>query len=68
MEGLTNAQDIFSEIPIQTVIKDGWWEEIRSTNSIADDAPIEFEISGSGNDYIDLAHTFVNAKNACYYS
>ena len=62
MEGLPSAQDLFSKIPIKTSIKEGWWHEICPTNLIADDAPIEFEISGSGNDYIDLVHKIINTK------
>ena len=65
MEDLANALDIFSKILIQTSIKEGWWHEIRPTNSIADNTPIEFEISGNGNDCIDFVHNFHQGKNAC---
>ena len=53
MEGSTNVLALFSNVLIQTAIKEGRWHEIRLTNSFGDDAPIEFEISGCRIDFID---------------
>ena len=57
-----NALDLFSEFAIQTTIKEGKWHDIRPTNSIGNDAPIEIEISGRIIDFIDLALTYVKTK------
>ena len=61
-EGLTNALELFSKPPIQTSIVKGNWVEVHPTNSLDDDSAIDFEISGSGTEYLDLANTFIKAK------
>ena len=61
-EGITNALELFSKPPIQTSIVKGSWVEVRPTNSLDDDSAIDFEISGSGKDHLDLANTFIKAK------
>ena len=56
--------DIFSVPGTQTSIESGGWAEYNPISSLSDSVPIEFAISGSGNDYMDLAnsHIFVRAK------
>ena len=61
-EGITKALDLFSKPPIQTSIIKGRWVEVRPTNSLDDDSAIDYEISGSGTDFLDLANTFIKAK------
>ena len=56
-EGLTNALHLLLTPPIQTSIIKGSWVEVRPTNSLDDDSAIDFEISGSGTDFLDLANT-----------
>ena len=48
----------------QTIIEDGQWVEHRPTASLRAGGFIEFLITGSGNDYLDLASTclYVRAK------
>ena len=61
-EALTNAFNLFSTLPIQTSVIKGTWVEVRPTNLVEDDTSVDFEISGSGTEYIDLANTFIKVK------
>ena len=61
-EVLTNALELFSKPPIQTSIAKGSWLEVRPTNALDGDNAIDFEISGGGTEYFDLANTFLKAK------
>jgi hypothetical protein len=54
--------DIFSVPPTQTSIESGITVEYNPIASIADGTPIEFSISGSGQDYIDLNNTQLYVK------
>src|SRR5271163_2468301 len=56
--------DIFLVPPTQTSTESGAWLEYNPISSIAEGTPIEFSISGSGQDYFDLANTqlFVHAQ------
>jgi len=49
--------DIFSVPPTQTSVENGGVIEFNPISSLADGAPIEFVISGSGQDYLDLSNT-----------
>ena len=49
--------DLFTVPPTQTSIESGGWVEYNPISSISDGVPIEFVVSGSGQDYIDLANT-----------
>jgi len=53
--------DLFS-VPIQTIIEQGSWIEYHPITSLADGSPIEFDVSASGEDYIDFANTLLYAK------
>lgn len=56
--------DIFAVPPTQTSIESGVWVEYNPISSITDGIPIEFAVTGSGQDYVDLANTqiFVRAQ------
>ena len=56
--------DLFSIPATQTSIIKGQWIEYHPISNITDSGPIEFNISGSGEEYLDLAKTqlFVKAK------
>src|SRR5207244_2974064 len=54
--------DIFSVPPTQTSIESGSYVEYNPISSINDGSPIEFVISGTGQDYIDLANTQLYVK------
>lgn len=49
--------DIFSTPPTQSSVDSGTTLCVRPISSLADASPIEFLIPGSGEEYIDLAHT-----------
>ena len=61
-ECLKSELDIFSVPPTQTSIESGSYVEYNPISSIHDGTPIEFVISGSGQDYIDLANTQLFVK------
>ena len=56
--------DLFSIPATQTSITKGQWIEYHPLTNITDSGPIEFNVSGSGDEYLDLAKTqlFVKAK------
>ncbi|KAJ8029813.1 hypothetical protein HOLleu_29306 [Holothuria leucospilota] len=56
--------DLFTIPPTQTSIERGDWKEYRPLSSINTGGPIEFYVSGSGEEYIDLDQTqlYVRAK------
>ena len=56
--------DLFSVPPTQTSIESGCWAEYHPLSSIGNGAPIEFEVSGTGEEYLDFAnsHLYIKAK------
>ena len=59
----TNSElDLFSVPPTQTSIECGSWIEYHPVSTITAGTPIEFEITGSGEDYIDFANTFLYVR------
>ena len=56
--------DLFFVPPTQTSIENGTWVEYHPLTTVGDGSPIEFDISGTGEDYIDLGNTmlYVQAK------
>ena len=54
--------DLFSVPPTQTSMEQGSWVEYHPLTTVRDGGPIEFEISGSGEDYIDFANTVLYVK------
>ena len=63
-ECMKSELDIFTVPPTQTSIETGNWVEYNPIASIADGSPMEFTVSGSGQDYLDAANTqlYVKAK------
>ena len=63
-ECMKSELDIFTVPPTQTSIETGNWVEYNPIAIIADGSPIEFTVSGSGQDYLDAANTqlYVEAK------
>ena len=49
--------DLFSTPMTQTSVESGTWAEFNPTCAISDSMPIEFDVSGAGTSYIDLAQT-----------
>jgi hypothetical protein len=58
------AKKLFSLPPTQTVIERGQWVEFHPLANVSEGSPVEFNVSGSGDDYLDLSQTqlYVKAK------
>jgi hypothetical protein len=54
--------DLFALPSTQTSIENGQWIHYKPISSLSDDGPIEFQVPGSGDDYIDLSHTLLHIK------
>ena len=54
--------DLFSIPPTQTSIENGSWVEYHPLSTLNDTSPIEFEINGSGEDYIDFANSYLHVR------
>ena len=54
--------DLFSVPPTQTSIEQGSWIEYHPITSVIEGSPIEFDVNGSGEDYIDFANTLLYVK------
>lgn len=61
-ECVKSELDLFSVPPTQTSIEHGHWVEYHPLATITDHGPIEFSISGSGDDYVDLANTHLYVR------
>jgi hypothetical protein len=40
-------------------VEHGYWEQKGLTSTLTDQGPYEFVVSGTGEDYIDLANTYL---------
>jgi len=54
--------DLFSVPPIQTSMEHGNWVEYYPVTTMSKSSPIEFDISGTGDDHIDFANTILHVK------
>lgn len=54
--------DLFMVPPTQTSIEHGQWVEYQPLATLTDKGPIEFNIPGAGDDYIDLANTYFRVR------
>jgi hypothetical protein len=54
--------DIFSLPATQTSVESGAYVEYRPVSTLTDGSPIEFDIASSGDDYIDLANSYLYVK------
>ena len=63
-ECVKSELDLFTVPPTQTSIEHGHWVEYHPIAQFSDGGPIEFHISGSGSDYLDLAQSqlYIKAK------
>ena len=61
---LRSEQDLFSLPPTQTAVDGSQWVEHSPVSTITSSSPIEFIVSGSGEDYMDLNNTLLEVK-AC---
>lgn len=61
-ECIKSELDLFALPSTQTSIENGAWIHYKPISSLADDGPIEFQVPGTGDDYIDLSHTLIHIK------
>ncbi|CAG4987186.1 unnamed protein product [Colias eurytheme] len=61
-ECVKSELDLFALPSTQTSIENGLWIHYKPISSLADDGPIEFQVPGTGDDYIDLSHTLLHIK------
>lgn len=54
--------ELFTLPPTQTVIERSQWVEFHPLANVSDGGPVEFNISGSGDDYLDLSQTQLYIK------
>ena len=51
--------DLFEVPPTQTSMAYGYWEQKGLTSALTNQGPYEFAVSVAGDDYIDLANTYL---------
>ena len=51
--------ELFSVPPTQTAIDSSQWVEYRPITTLSDSSPIEFVITGSGEEYVDLSESYL---------
>ena len=54
--------DLFSVPPTQTSIESGMYVEYHPISSLTSGAPIEFDVSSSGDDYMDLTNSLLHVR------
>lgn len=54
--------DIFTTLPIQTTVESGALHSYRPLTSISNTGPIEFVVSGSNDEYLDLGRVHIHVK------
>jgi hypothetical protein len=54
--------DLFSVPPAQVSVDSGMFVEYHPISLLTDGAPIEFEVSPSGDDYIDFANSYLYVR------
>ena len=66
-ECLKPELDLFSNPPTQTSVKEGYHIEYHPFTALKKLGPIKFVIDGTGDEYLDLYHTYlyVEAKVVC---
>ncbi|KMQ82657.1 hypothetical protein RF55_22253 [Lasius niger] len=54
--------ELFTLPPTQTVIERRQWVEFHPLANVSDGSPVEFNVSGSGDEYLDLSQTQLYVK------
>ena len=54
--------DLFSVPPTQTSVESGTYVEYRPVSTLTNGSPIEFDITSSGDDYIDFGNSYLHIK------
>jgi len=61
-ECITNSLDLFTVPPTQKSVEHGKYVDYHPINSIAQSAPIEFEIPAAGEEYLDLCNSMLYVR------
>ncbi|XP_041349391.1 uncharacterized protein F54H12.2-like [Gigantopelta aegis] len=61
-EGLPSSLNIFTLPPYQTSVFQHYYVNVHPLSQISDSSPVEFQVSNSGSDYIDLKRTRLHLK------
>lgn len=59
---LKSELDLFTGVGIQLGIENSSFVEIHPLASLSEKTPLEFYISGNGEHYLDLSHTFLHLR------
>ena len=51
--------DLFGVPPTQISVEHSYWEQKGLISALTDQVPYEFAVMGAGDDYIDLANTYL---------
>jgi len=54
--------DLFSVPFTQTSMEHGSWVEYHPLTTVSDGSPVEFDVSGTGDDCVDFANTMLYVK------
>ena len=54
--------DIFTVPPLQTSVEHGCWVEYHPLATLTDSGPVEFEVKGDGEHYLDLSNSFIHTR------
>lgn len=54
--------DLFAVPPTQTTVDHGFWTDAHPVATLTDHTPIEFHLTGDGENYLDLRNTFLYVK------
>jgi len=58
----TSELDLFALPPTQTSIQQANWVEYQPLTSILGNAPIEFDVTGTGADYLDMSNVMLYVR------
>lgn len=61
-ECVKSELELFQMPSTQTVIQSGQWVEFHPLSNVFDGGPVEFHISGSGDEFIDLSQTQLHVQ------
>ena len=61
-ESIKSELELFTVPSTQVTIESSHWVNYKPIASLTDDCPIEFNIPGNAEEYLDLAHTMLSLK------
>jgi hypothetical protein len=61
-ESINTGLDLFSLPPTQTSVESGQFIEYHPQAAVTQGSPVEFVVRGAGDDYTDLANTYLHVQ------